>query len=64
MHEHALSMSKIYNTKEEAVQAVKKAVGLREEWENVIRSKATVEEMEKCKTWGVFLTGVTCPEIS
>lgn len=40
-------MSKVYNTKEEAIKAVKKAVGLRREWENAIRSNTTVEELEK-----------------
>ena len=46
-NENNVSMSRVYNTKEDAIKAVKKAVGLRHEWENAIRSKTTVEELEK-----------------
>ena len=40
------SMSKVYKTKEEAQDAVRRAVKLREKWEDAIRNKATREEME------------------
>lgn len=40
-------MKKVYNTKEEAIQAVQKAVRMRTVWENAIFSKTTVEELQK-----------------
>ena len=39
-------MSKVYKTKGEAQDAVRRAVQLREKWEDAIRNKATREEME------------------
>ena len=36
----------MYKTKKEAQEAVKKAVGMRREWEDAIRNKATREQME------------------
>ncbi len=39
-------MCKMYKTKKEAQEAVKKAVQMRREWEDAIRNKATREQME------------------
>jgi len=44
--ENFLGMCKMYKTKKEAQEAVKKAVGMRREWEDAIRNKATREQME------------------
>ena len=40
-------MCKVYKTKEDATAAVKKAVEMREQWEDAIHTKATREEMEE-----------------
>ena len=40
-------MSKEYESKKEAERAVRKAVGLRSEWEDALRCKATVKELEE-----------------
>lgn len=40
-------MCKVYRTKAAATAAVKKAVEMRERWEEAIHTKATREEMEE-----------------
>ena len=47
LQKHLLTMSKEYESKKEAERAVRKAVGLRSEWEDALRCKATVKELEE-----------------
>ena len=39
-------MCKMYKTKKDAQEAVKKAAQMRRDWEDAIRNKATREQME------------------